>query len=414
MSKTYPLTKTDLDLRTYWFNSYIERGFGIEPQHTSLTVDCSSSVSLGLSPRGWRQVISRGGNATSALSGSKRTCKPAAGSFSYQGFGSLFEGYYGYGDGPYGVQHLTNVASASIIANSTADSNARSRFLADYLGKRGAWRGGNFLAEFTETVHMLKHPLQSLYGNTFRFAENVRRIRNLWRFSREAYARRLGQLWLAYSFGWKPLFEDIKDANAALDKLAQGLGHDTVRISGSGRAESYSVLPNQNITPPRCNGVSWLADRHDVTLSEVKYYGAIIARPESFATVRDNFGVAADDLLPAVWEAIPWSFLVDYFINVQEVIDSWHYANANFSWLNKGFKNTNKRIMSGARPSGPQPLVGYRNQVDAGVSVATASAVSRGVSVVPYPSFRFKIPGTQSLKWVNVSALLAAIQRSKP
>lgn len=413
---TYPRVKLDRDGRTYWINGQRDNGGGLQVLNPiRLSVDTSSSVTLGLSPSNWRRVIANGGNATSPLSGYRRTIKCAPGSWNYHW--EPFKApnlYYGSGDGPFLLSFIGGVPQLpSDDIDSSADQIARRKFLSKYLEKRGNWRGGNFIAEFRDTVHMLRHPISGLFDHTMAFANKVARIKNLWRHARHAYAQRLGQLWLSYSFGWKPFFEDIQDLNLAISAL--GNKHDVIRIKGYGKHESYSCVPGITVTPPiAIAGRTWLADRVDIQRREVRYTGALLARPTVYGQILDDFGIAPADILPAVWEAIPWSFFVDYFVNVGEMLDSMHYAQADFAWVNVGVKNTNFRQITGLRPASNNPKVGYVNEVSCNGAEASATRVKRGQSSVPYPSFRFQIPGLGSAKWLNIAALRAAISRSKP
>lgn len=417
---SYPRSKLSLDVREYYINGSMDRvGHGNDSDLEHFvekrgTVDCTGLVFHGASPSNWQQVIANGGSATSPLSGYRRTCEmePASWSYHWEPF-EYPNMYYGFGDGPLFANFMASVSVPSDDAEPIADQMAREKFLSSYLEKRGSWRGANFVAEIGDTIHMLRHPISTLFNSTVEFADRVRRIRNLWRHARHAYAQRLGELWLSYSFGWKPLFEDIKDVNNALESLTNK--HDSIIVHGYGKNESCSFTPNIPIAAPvGFAGRSWICERKDISRSEVKYYGALIARPNIAEAIADNFGFNPQDIIPAIWEAIPWSFFVDYFVNVQEVLDSYHYVDANFGWINVGVRNTNVRSIGGLQPTGPNPDVGIHNQISGGSATAASIAVKRGSSSVPYPGFRFKIPGLDSTKWYNIAALHAAISRSRP
>lgn len=413
MSNKYPLTKVSVDRRRYTWSGFFDNG--IEHNVTgSFDVTLDQGVTLGASPNTWRDILARGGMATSSLQGTRRSYSVNGASWDYHWEPFVKPNLlYGYGGGDVGGPSLGTSPNVPSAADSSADSKASGKFLGDYLAKTNTWRGGNFLAEVTETIHMLKHPVQSLFGDTIGFANRVGRIKRLARRDPRAYGRQLGQLWLGFSFGWKPLFEDIRDANAAINKLASGTGHDSTKIQGYGKTESFSA-GLVSVGLPAYAGPPCVALRNSVSKRAVRYTGLLRAQPESLATIADTFGISATDILPAVWEAIPWSFLVDYFVNVQEVVDSFKMASASFGGCEKGIRNDEKRQLSPFFIQGSPPTPGYHSNVAGGGGSSMSTSVSRGTSGIPYPSFRFKMPGMGSLKWVNISALLAAIQRSKP
>ena len=403
MALTYPLVRINKRIKVL---SYEKRFFhppnpAIITSYPEFKFTLDDRVTLGQSPNNWSHLISIGANAGSGLVGKRTRLKPGGGGCYVSN--SVTHGWdSAAGEGLGALPPLTNLPGALPLAGQLASE----KLLGSYLNATKKWRGGNFLVEFSETVHMLRHPIVSLFGKTQHFVKGVREIRHL---SPEPYRKKLGRLWIGYSFGWKPLFEDIKDANKALDALSAGTGHDVIGINGSGSdVKVTSSNPNQ----PTYEGQGEF-DTYSITEQRVKYYGAIRARPESFATVADTFGVEPDDILPAVWEAIPWSFFIDYFLNVQQVIDSWRYAHASLAWLMQGTKASVRFVGTGWRP---KPISSIFD-----VSMAVNSSESRVdylgrnvINSIPYPPFRFKIPGLQSLKWVNTAALIAQIAASRP
>jgi hypothetical protein len=370
-------------------------------------VTATDQVTLSASQQPWRYLIAAGKECTSALSGTKYLLSWSSGGFTCQGSGpnacfrTEMSGKANVGGFP-----VPNQANVSL-----ADSKAREKALDHYLNAVKSWRGGNFLAEFRETVHMLRHPIQNLFGHTQHFVAGVHRIRGLAKRNPTKYAGQLGNLWLAFSFGWKPLFDDIRDANSAITKLGNGTGSDTLKISGRGEASTAYSYGNSNASAPVSVYAAFA--KYTKAHSEVRYKSFFGARPESFATVADTFGISAGDLLPAVWEAIPWSFFIDYFLNVQGVIDSWQYANSGFKFGIRGERTRTSQILSAWYPANVPPNVNV--SIGVGGSEAAVVQVGRGrLSSPPYVGFRFRVPGMGSLKWVNTSALISQIAASRP
>jgi hypothetical protein len=129
-----------------------------------------------------------------------------------------------------------------------------------------------------------------------------------------------------------------------------------------------------------------------------------------------QFGVGVEDILPAVWEAVPWSFFVDYFVNVSSVIDSFSVIASNISWANRTVRNSRVHTVSDAMPL-PNDQFGndYQRYTAGGgagevsFTSVTRHSVSPGSLVTP---LRVKFPefGT---KWANIAALAAMRDRPR-
>lgn len=369
-------------------------------------------VILGKSPDNWKQLLLTGGQAGSQMSGVRYFAYSREISYDYSRgnrYPSDNQCQRGFAVGSLGIQAFPPLITS---VNADADFKARQKFLGKSLDARKAWRGANVLAEFRETIHMLRHPLTGLAHNLSNFANAVRRIRGL---RNNAYSKALGNLWLEYSFGWSPFFEDIKDVQSALEKFADGTYADSQRISATGYIET-ATPPS-----PATFGIPDVANFAQCTTflkfkAVVRYRAALKARPECVPTIADNFGFTPTDILPAVWEAVPWSFFVDYFLNVQEQLDSCQLAISDYSWIMRGLVNTNSRIQSAIYPD-TQAAAAAHYVVRASGGMANSSAIYKQRDpwfAVPTPPWRFRIPGISSLKWVNAGALATQFLRSKP
>jgi len=386
------------------------------PFKTTVNRTLSSSVTYGDNISDWREKIASGKSATTSLTGtSTLNYHSTAGGVEIWTFdcGPLLLLQRTTGD-ILGYQFSPNPASTSV--DLVADQNASSKFLSNYIKATNTWRGGNFVAEVRETIHMLRHPVQSFYRSTWEFAGRVKKLGKIYRKSKRSYAEHLGDAWLAWAFGVKPLIADCNDAMDALNKVKTGTGHDQTIIKGFGRRLSNSQSdPTWSINTPSSTGTgsSIKYRRNDNVSFTVRYYGSMNAALTDRETVGQQFGVGIYDVVPAVWEAIPWSFFIDYFANVGEMIDSCRLWSADFGWCNRTVRNSSATTFSDLRVVTP-PASGTYAVTGSPRFYALSRYVLRTASGVPSPSFHFKMPGIDSMKWLNIFALSTQIKGSKP
>lgn len=383
----------------------------------------------------WRSRIARGLSATTGLDAESTTLsytpghiflgKWCGGSVQRYGYyqldGDLFGGHTSVWTRP--------SAAPTTLDNATRDE-ALTRALKDARQKQNHFRGGNFLAELTDTIRGLRNPVKGFRDLLDTYHRNARRrvrracgrrtppvtqhdFRRLERDSpnvARAAQRALSDSWLEANFGWQPLLSDAVNAYHALRRLA--LRVPLERFYG---ASSRDDLPtyvsssrNLQITP-----LHWTVRSH--YRYEVKFYGAVKVQTDSppHSQAIEEFGVRARDFLPAVWEAIPFSFLVDYFSNVGDVIEAVSFPRSDLAWIARTYRNHSIRSTEQVAikvPSSPAYPASNSNVVWAFTPTRvewTRKYVNRTAysdSVVP--TLRFEIPGSKNWrKWANIAAL---------
>lgn len=294
---------------------------------------------------------------------------------------------------------------------------ASERFLRDYYDKKSSIRGASSLAEMASTVRGLASPAKALRKEVSSLYNTLRKraYRSDGRAARDA-AKAIAGTWLEWQFGIKPLVSDANAAALAVNKLSEGDFRAVIPIKGVGQdslmTDRFGPLAvNLAVQGINLGGqFGYFVWTEEETLCVVR--GAFRVAPDGGEVPPVmQFGVGFEDILPAVWEAIPWSFFFDYFFNVSSVIDSWGNLQGRLAWCNRTIRNSRSFVYSdivslaksGTGLSKSDTYLAQGGHGRASFTSTTRSPVFWGDIA---PSLRITLPGFGT-KWANLAALAA-------
>lgn len=371
---------------------------------TSLVSSADSRTDGGPVP-GYKLKIRSGENATSSLNGVLRQIEPDMGliAFGRQNIANPQEWVWNYVNGC--VLEYLNPGNASVDdVSPTAVNEAIRNFTRKCLQEQTAFNSGPFLGELRESLRMIKSPAQALRRGVDEYVREARR--RVKRTSRPAIARRvLSGTWLEYQFGWKPLISDITDGAVALAGLAQ-----TRPPFKMVRAKGSSVDPIST-SYDDCGVGALVIPRTTIGLKEstVVYRGVVkLNCTPGISMSAQNLGFRWDQFVPTVWELIPYSFLVDYFTNVGDILQSWSYASSNMKWASKTVIVEREFTRTAGSPYWTGSLAGLRTEWKN--TSRPSRFASRAVARTPtvgsmVPTLELRLPDVGSLKWLNLASL---------
>jgi hypothetical protein len=156
---------------------------------------------------------------------------------------------------------------------------------------------------------------------------------------------------------------------------------------------------------------------HTSTETAVRYYGAVRCRVDTFtSSLAEETGVRVRDFAPALWEWIPYSFLVDYFTNIGDLIEAAAFPKSDIAWCSRAYVNTNirdgSRMTFSVNNAQPWPVDLARKRI----SFFPSSIIIRRKYIrrtrnanLSLPSFQLEIPGMKNYKkYLNIGALVAS------
>jgi len=210
-----------------------------------------------------------------------------------------------------------------------ASADAVRAFVREVNNRLSPMQMGVAFGELNETLGLIRRPGQAIVSRMRTYLTQVKRdLRRNKHVSKRKKNEIVANTWLEYAFGWTPLINDAKDAGIAAAKVAAGIPNLLVRKRGTaeksvtGNRLALGMSPAGSIT----------FDITTKTSTKCYVYGKIrhdLGQPGDFPTA---FGLTPSNILPTVWELVPWSFAVDYFTGVGDFISSMSFPTSSLQY----------------------------------------------------------------------------------
>lgn len=216
---------------------------------------------------------------------------------------------------------------ASFLARSSgAATKARDMAAAKLSGKvrdaKVEFEGPTFLGELSETVKMIRRPAAGIYPLVkayIRAAKGIRPYRGSGQLGARRHLDALRDLYLEATFGWMPLLSDVDSAAKALAELRIV---ESPRLSAKATVEvpgSTTTFPG-GLGPFTGNVIQVRGAR--ITAHAYCRLRSEIVGSTARGVTSSYWGFSPSNFVPTVWNLLPWSFVIDYFTNVNELITS--------------------------------------------------------------------------------------------
>jgi len=361
----------------------------------------------GESFKGWKQRIKLGLSATTTLNGVYDTYEGGTGS------GSIWF-YDHFNPQDKTLHHLTvsgDIAQicrlpsdgsnfGAISSSSTAYNKALIAFLKEASNIRTSFQSGIFFGEFHQVINMIKHPAAGAFNILNSYLSNISKAKG----KGPSFKKNLSSLWLEARFGLLPLISDISAAKKAWNNLANNQIFRPCQGFGSFEKQIAAGDTLQHST----NGKNWLSNLKSTEKTTCRIKGIVAVSSNLAIYSAEQFGLTVEQFVPTIWELLPWSFLIDYFVNIGDVLDAQAGLSADVRWMNTTIRTTQTIQVGILSDSSADKALKPLLQASSGfVSPAKHErvTVSRYADTPHMPSLMFKIP-TSPIQYANMLALL--------
>lgn len=377
----------------------------------------------GVNLPNYKEIINTGKNATTKFSASRTEAVFHPGSYDikwtlndpaylkqftrYRSDGGIIAAWPGFN-------------SVTPVVSNATDALALSRYYAAIQKQHSEFQGLIFLGELHETIKMLRNPLFSLRNRISQYMEELeRRLAGVpKRGTASMYRKRLrdvaAETWLEYSFGMIPLVSDIRSVITALKRI----GERNFRKRISGTAREGDINTSTNIIFDDSGAFKFQSILTNTVENSVRYIGVYDPALDSPRNqIQSLLGFRLEDIPSAAWELMPWSFLLDYFVNIGDLIEAYTTNTSAVLWSAKTVRTEKSTI----RTVQTDFALAAGWKVNSGLSVYrlgfkhtpeikgfVRKTVERDAFNITPPPLTLTMP-TSISKWVNMAAL--AVQR---
>lgn len=311
------------------------------------------------------------------------------------------------------------------------EAKALSKIYQKIKATRSEMNGLQFFGELKETVHMLRHPADALVKGFFNYTNKInnlviknpkiRHARN-----RQNLVDTVSGLWLEAQYGWRPWISEIQDISRTVGRIVIDSNRKIDRVAAFSSAEGVSISSLANTMEQGLKMVSSTSqwERRYSTTSSVHYIAFLdhtVTGPTTvFEKVAQISGLTFENIVPTIYELIPYSFLLDYASNLGQCIEA---SFTDISAYKFGLKINRTvdavEVISTPSESGIRSsIVGSGWYVK---SIATSgkgyyketrtTLVRQRLTSLPLPRFEFSLTSSP-LHIGNVIALLAGSQKT--
>lgn len=204
------------------------------------------------------------------------------------------------------------------------------------------------LVEVLDVVRQFGAPMNALVDLTNRrlnqLALERKRLKGSTSFKRIKWHEIAANTWLEYSFGLAPIIADTRSIAEAIGRWQYEMENNkTPPFLSLPRIRARASVESGIQTVTTGNTVGYIDLNHNTFRKVKTEFGCnyvVALMPSYHADFGSNdrllqlLGFDHANWVPALWEGVPWSWLVDYFLNIQAILEAGATSTVDVQWVN--------------------------------------------------------------------------------
>jgi hypothetical protein len=316
----------------------------------------------------------------------------------------------------YKVNPVPGLVIPSGSTSTDVNNRAIRKFLAQVQAIQSSVEAGQDLGEIKQTIESLLHPMSSLKNGIVGYLEALRKRKRY--FKRQPFHRAskiLGDTYLEFHFGWQPLAADVASIIADFSRQrfpsypVSATATDTYNGSSVDTTTSFGYLQG-----------SASQNRRTTSRYTVRLKGMVKSRQQDgFLSLAQSLQLTPDRWLPTAWDLLPYSWLVDYFVNVGDIFNGMAFINSSLAWGCKTTRTQTTLESSDFKLTANSIALNVYDVIrnDSYSYGGNHKLFSRSITRSSFdgsdllPAVQFKLP-TSAWPFTNIGAILAQKSRS--
>lgn len=396
--------------------------------------DWSDTRADGGSAGSWKSLIRNEQSATTVLWGEKLTVtvRPVVnGSVKFAVMhpytGVWYDGHSDFSGVSSDCVPISGALAQPSLQTQKADAIATGKWFRKLRELRQAWQSGVFLGELGQFRRMLRNPAKALFDSAKRdylnqlekHRERIYRRYKAPQRRREEWAKAISGTYLEWVYGLNPTISDLEDASSAYQRIS---ANEPIRRHVFNSVGVDGALIREMVTTgyfPGHTSVPYKGRQVTRELLKVKYR-TLYRREVSdlgpytrFVEAQELLGLTLRDFIPTAWNLLPWSFLVDYFANVSQILEAYMTVTEDVRWVNKTIRRVvalealsqmdHASIQSYYTRPNRYRYISSSGSNDCSLLIQRVR-FDRSADAPAYPALEFELPGKPQ-RWLNMAAL---------
>jgi len=293
-------------------------------------------------------------------------------------------------------------------------TRVRNRCIAKFVDKANtainSVESGQDIGDWRQTIHSALHPMQSLKEHVLGYFSKLKKAKR-GRHTKTSLRKALSDTYLEWTFGWNPLAADIADGISAIMTRSSHISdntpveaHDSEIYDGSNGFASDLTYGPVTLRVLKKQTLRY-TERLKGSVNVITQSGPI--------SIQQSLGLLPENWIPTAWDLLPYSFILDYFLNVGDIIKAMCLLDSRVVWCvrtTRDLVTTDYTVVDkGPEFYPPSSFYMYQSRCSGGNSSWSVCDFTR--SIVPpaslVPSLQFSLP-TSIKPWENLGALMFA------